>query len=72
MQSAQPEEATVFHFRVDMLSEGARDFNAPFLGFGFQDDIALAKTIKDKVVPRYMPIFEEVSLAADSLFLTYS
>nr|XP_006822382.1 PREDICTED: glutathione S-transferase A4-like [Saccoglossus kowalevskii] len=50
--------------RIDMLNEGARDFLRPFIGVGWvtastEDDL---KKIREKILPRYLPIFEnEVS-----------
>jgi glutathione S-transferase len=44
---------------VDMLTEGARDFAFPFLGFGMkEDDSGPLKNVKEKVIPRYAPVFE--------------
>lgn len=50
------------NFRVDMLCEGSEDFYKPFAGLGFGDDEKTKKEIRERFLPRYMPVFEKVIL----------
>ncbi|XP_035685853.1 glutathione S-transferase alpha-4-like [Branchiostoma floridae] len=47
--------------RIDMLADGVRDFQLKFLGIPFQSDpTELLATIRDKDLPRYLPIYDKV------------
>jgi len=56
-------------FRIDMLSEGGRDFNNFFMGFGFGDDKVIIGKLKSETFPRYLPIFEKILSNGDGKFL---
>ncbi|XP_070572824.1 glutathione S-transferase alpha-4-like [Ptychodera flava] len=55
--------------RVDILAEGARDFQSSFYGIGFRSDEETLAKIKSTVLPRYLPIFEKILSASSSGYL---
>lgn len=52
-----------------MLTEGALDFMSPFIALGFGDDEAALKGIREKTLPRYLPVFEKVLSTSKSGYL---
>ncbi|CAH1228020.1 GSTA4 [Branchiostoma lanceolatum] len=52
--------------RIDMLADGVRDFQLKFLQIPFQSDpTELLALIRDKDLPRYLPIYDKVGKIQD-------
>ena len=51
----------MLQFRVDMYYEGSRDFWRPFVSLVFRPEADILTEVKTRNIPRYMPIFEQVS-----------
>ncbi|XP_070572817.1 glutathione S-transferase A4-like [Ptychodera flava] len=65
MDGKTPEEKA----RVDILTEGGRDFMASFDPPGFQSDEEILVKIKTKTLPRYLPIFDKILSSSSSGYL---
>ncbi|XP_055954467.1 glutathione S-transferase 3-like [Patella vulgata] len=46
--------------RIDELFEGTRDFCGPLLGMIFRPEEDVLKEAKEKLLPRYLPVFNKV------------
>jgi glutathione S-transferase len=55
--------------RIDMLTEGTRDFLSPFASFCFGDDAKTLQEIRANTLPRYMPVFERLVSESKSGYL---
>jgi len=55
--------------QIDMLTEGTRDFLGFFTGFGFMEDAKLLDDIKQKALPRYLPVYEKILSESKSGYL---
>ena len=54
-----------------MYYEGSRDFWTQFLGLVFRPEAEVLAEIKSVKMPRYMPIFEQVSTICFTLFTIF-
>jgi len=55
--------------QIDILTEGTRDFLGYFMGFSFFDDAKLLDDIREKGLPRYMPVYEKIVSESKSGYL---